>query len=493
VRPPTQPLDEAYRLAEEGMAVFPVVVSPSIDRPGKMDKRPIGKWRDISTSDTTMLEHMNWKSATHVGIDCSKSGICVVDFDDMKQLLHVPLPITRIQETISGGQHWIFKAPSSFVQKNTTGIPRPGVDVRGDGGFIVWYGMGMMCQDDIAAWPFDRPLTEFSHPQPKLSPVKIGTIKPGARNHDLISTAGHFLHQLPHATFDQVLSLVTGHSHLYHEPALLPGEIRQVAESAMRWHKEAPQMATEEFMGKLRDMPKAEVPADHCGGWLRAGSYTLLYSRAGVGKTAVMAELVYCLKHNDKFFGQQCRDIGPILWVNGDMPGWQVNERIGWLGDQIDIWHLRFDNLMTRQEEFIRKCSNYKLVLLDNRSCLFELADANNAENWTGLNNMLRRIADSGCAVILATHEGKGESASSFGSTAQEWFTDTIIRASTRKLTKKEEDEKEEKIIQGLFHDKQLEWTKNRLCKQPETCHFHLEMQGDRLICAWKILGKEKT
>ena len=283
-----------------------------------------------------------------------------------------------------------------------------------------------------------------------------------------------------------MLSLVTGHTQIYHEPPLLVGEVRQVAESAMRWYKEAPHMATEEFMGKLRDLPRCEVPEDHCGGWLRAGSYTLMYSRAGVGKTAVMAELVHCLKTGEPFFGQDCKDIGPILWVNGDMPAWQVSERIGFLQDKVDLWHLRFDNLMARQEEFIQKCSHYKLVLLDNRSCLFELPDANSAEAWTGLNNLLRRIADSGCAVLLATHEGKGESGSSFGSTAQEWFTDTIIRISARKLTKKEEEEKANSPL-GMHLDKQLEWTKNRLCQQPKTAHFQLDKNGHRLMCVWRL------
>ena len=64
------------------------------------------------------------------------------------------LPVTRTQITQSGGAHLIFKHADGV--RNSTGTIAPGIDVRGDGGYIVdWSlsGYSVRYDNEIAQWP----------------------------------------------------------------------------------------------------------------------------------------------------------------------------------------------------------------------------------------------------------------------------------------------------------------------------------------------------
>jgi hypothetical protein len=48
------------------------------------------------------------------------------------------LPPTRTHKTRSGGLHLIFQCPSDVEIRNSAGRVAPGIDVRGEGGYVVW-------------------------------------------------------------------------------------------------------------------------------------------------------------------------------------------------------------------------------------------------------------------------------------------------------------------------------------------------------------------
>ena len=134
----TSTLDAALAYAGRGWHVLPVKARDKI--PGS----PHGK--DDATTDPARIRAWFFKTpATNVGIATGKvSGIVVLDVDAVKSGLetlarleseHGRLPNTLTAITGGGGRHFFFAHPGRKVG-NRAGIA-PGLDVRGDGGYVV--------------------------------------------------------------------------------------------------------------------------------------------------------------------------------------------------------------------------------------------------------------------------------------------------------------------------------------------------------------------
>ena len=413
------PQEMAEELAEQGLYVFPVT-----------DKRPLLKWRDNSSRTPDAL---SWAGANGVGIDCGKSGLGVVDYDPGHTPLDIPHTLT--QATPRGGSHLFYRDRQGVV-RNSAGKLGQAIDTRGVGGFVVWYNTANWDWEEVEEWPQLLSAGGLTAIDPTPRPEEA---KEGSRNNTLAEWAGTHCAQNGHRPWESVRGEILAKGLA---SGLSAQEIeRTVLVSAQTWWAKARAKAdiSEEekealkgaYFGPIGGLPVQEPPRKLAGDWLREASYTLLYSRAGVGKTAFLVDLVRRLKRGDKFMRQDTADPGKVLWVNGDMPTWQVHERLSApLDGMVDLWQVEMVNLLNHEEELLEKCKGYGLVVFDNRSCLFQMEDGNKAESWTPLNHLMRRVANLGCANILATHEGKGEGTSSFGSSAQEWHTDTIIRLS---------------------------------------------------------------
>lgn len=143
----------ALQLAQHGVPVFPC--GP--------DKRPWCKGGFYAAStDTDALEALwNGKHNAYVGVPCGAvSGIDILDIDPKNDGLgwwekhHAFLPETRIHRTRSGGLHVIFRAHHKM--RNSQSIIAPGIDTRGQGGYMIWW-PGHDCEvissAPIVPWP----------------------------------------------------------------------------------------------------------------------------------------------------------------------------------------------------------------------------------------------------------------------------------------------------------------------------------------------------
>jgi putative DNA primase/helicase len=107
-------------------------------------KCPRGKWKDESTTDQDTIRRwwQRWPTA-NIGIDCGKSGLLILDADTYKESFEGEKLLTRADEetvttlTGGGGVHLWYKRPESKDWGNAKkGLP-DGIDIRGDGGYIV--------------------------------------------------------------------------------------------------------------------------------------------------------------------------------------------------------------------------------------------------------------------------------------------------------------------------------------------------------------------
>lgn len=130
-------LQAALFHAKAGRPVFPCGA----------DKRPLVKWRDRATTNPAQIERwwQKWPEAMP-GLPMGRaSGLAVLDLDKrpdkdgaaaLRDLGYAPDSLSpSIISTPSGGQHVYFRWPEG-LGNSAAGLPA-GVDVRGDGGYVI--------------------------------------------------------------------------------------------------------------------------------------------------------------------------------------------------------------------------------------------------------------------------------------------------------------------------------------------------------------------
>lgn len=178
-------LDAANSYADRGWHVHPL-------QPGS--KEPATRWRDTATTDRTTLQQWFGSGVAGIGIACGDvSGIVVVDVDDLAAIPKLreqgPLPDTLTARTPRGGLHLYYQHPG-FEVRNSAGLLAEGVDVRGDGGYVV--APPTVLPNGSYTWVSHRPLAplpewvgkartrEPSAPAPAVQVDPSGTSRWGA-------------------------------------------------------------------------------------------------------------------------------------------------------------------------------------------------------------------------------------------------------------------------------------------------------------------------
>ena len=131
----------AAEYAAQGLPVFRL--SPKAKIPLAHTKG----FRDATTDADTVAQWWGDREDCNIGIATgAAAGFFVIDVDGMEGDLSIvkmeqelgTLPPTRLQRTGSGGIHMLYKWPADFPReiRNKQSL-RPGVDIRGEGGYIV--------------------------------------------------------------------------------------------------------------------------------------------------------------------------------------------------------------------------------------------------------------------------------------------------------------------------------------------------------------------
>ena len=186
----------------------------------------------------------------NIAIACGKrSGIVVLDIDAGKggyeslerlQEQYGRLPETPIAKTGGGGEHVFFKHPGVEIRNSTSKLA-PGIDVRGDGGYVV-AAPSIHPNGTIYEWVIGLDTSLADMPewmigalrQPDPVPVVTnGLIANGSRNDTLTRRAG----AMRRASFneDEIYQALILYNRRNCLPPLSDGEVLQIAKSVQRY------------------------------------------------------------------------------------------------------------------------------------------------------------------------------------------------------------------------------------------------------------------
>jgi putative DNA primase/helicase len=246
---PSQPIDAALSYAEQGWPVFPC-------QPGNKHPYTPRGFHDASKDTATIIEWWErWPDAM-IGMPTgTASGIVVLDCDVYKAegreeygKLSERVSATRMARSAKGGIHHYYKHPGQPV-KNVAPIPgHQGIDMRGDGGYIIlpgsvsvdgaytWINEGTPIAD-LPSWILDD---LNKKPVKATNVVDIATrkerpnsiIAEGGRNSFLTSYAGGLYRN--GVKDDALLEALRIKNSLVCEPPLDDDDIVTICESAAR-------------------------------------------------------------------------------------------------------------------------------------------------------------------------------------------------------------------------------------------------------------------
>lgn len=147
-------LEAALRLVVEGKHVFPCAIN----------KRPTcpNGFKEAARDPARVRELWRLYPGELVGAVTGKpSGFAVLDLDAKRAAARqwwmenrCRLPKTRAHRTRSGGLHLFFLHEAGL--RCTVGRIAPGVDTRGDGGYVIWWpanGFAVLSDARLASWP----------------------------------------------------------------------------------------------------------------------------------------------------------------------------------------------------------------------------------------------------------------------------------------------------------------------------------------------------
>lgn len=262
-------IDEALKLAAKGFHIFPLHTpdalgfcscrNTSCTDVGK-HPRTINGLSGATTDEQQIRDWWQMWPQANIGLVTGAiSGLVVIDIDPrhggaetFKALTqqHGELSEKVWANTGGGGWHLIFQHPGVRIRNNQSGKLGVGVDVRGDGGYIVappslhasgkCYTWGSELPGALPALPLWL-LTLLAEPTAQqiqtLSDNEI-QIAEGARNKTLTSLAGSMRRR--GMTEDAIYAALTVENEQRCSPALLDADVRKIAHSVSRYAPEDP-------------------------------------------------------------------------------------------------------------------------------------------------------------------------------------------------------------------------------------------------------------
>lgn len=330
-------------------------------------------WQEAATNEPEAIEL--WKNLFRDklklwGVPCGPTnGIFVLDADvktgGLETIKTLAIPPTMSQRTMSGGVHFIFKYPSDGRHYGNRVGFMPGLDTRGVGGWMAYYGTDQTPIADAPQWLLDA-VVATAQPETQGSAVKVAPeIAQG-----IIEKSLEAIREAPEGESNNVLNvesfkigqLVASQSVTaeYAEAALLRAalergkpiyEAKATIASGLAGGAKKP--ITSPF-GETQPIPNFTIPAPPViERWTPANfsrqdllntsnlrkpqlfenwsteDIHIVTADGGTGKTTLTLFEAVCLALGDRFLGFNCLQSGRTLYITGEDTAPKLGAMIG--------------------------------------------------------------------------------------------------------------------------------------------------------------------
>ncbi len=192
----------------------------------------------------------------------------------------------------------------------------------------------------------------------------------------------------------------------------------------------------------LPDLPYYLTP------WLRRGSIAMIFAKAGIGKTWIGLTIAAAVTHHLPIGPWNVDTAAGVLYVDGEMSCVDLQDRLDLLTSNLADDHkplgiLSADIMQSKNvfspnlneqfwrdaiTEYLENNPQYRIIILDNLSCLTPGIDENKKEDWDDIDKWLLQLRFKGISAIIIHHAGKQNKQR--GTSAREDHFDAIIKIS---------------------------------------------------------------
>jgi uncharacterized protein YnzC (UPF0291/DUF896 family) len=292
-------------------------------------KTPLVAWKEFTEREQTKEEkeklNQEFPKAGRGIITGKVSGIIVVDDDGGLDTSTHKIPATLSQSTPRGGKHYFFRWAEELEKKITTKVGlMPKVDVRGDGGFVCFYGF----DKPFGSVPLARPpqwlvdlLSSREQPQPeelKKAPwvlEQLENIQPGQGTHGRTPTFVRVINQLKARGLGEaeIVGLLDPWAVKYeytHSMEKLVGDQFRRYPPNVSITNDAPSSSIDSF---LEDEEKIEWIAE---GMVAKGTIGFVAGLPETGKTWILIDLAVEVARGGIWLGKFPVKQGKVLFVD---------------------------------------------------------------------------------------------------------------------------------------------------------------------------------
>ncbi len=385
------------------------------------NKTPLIPWKEFTERKQTAEERNAFiSSRQQLGIVTGKvSGILVLDDDGGLDVKKYPVPRTWCATTPRGGKHYFFRWVYALDSKITTetGILEK-VDVRGNGGCVVFYGFEKPCHASPLAEPPQWLIDLLPNKDEKSSVLaNLEEIKEGNRNDSFTRLAGSF--RARGYSSDEIFGFLRAEADKHNFPH---SELRTICDSVGRYKPRFevvgnPSSSIEEFL-KETEAVEWIVP-----GLIAKKSIGFVAGLPETGKTWMLIDLALeCAKGGGSWLNRFPVKSGKVLFIDQErfkgetqrrfravMAGKEVNSSV--LKDALFVrcgTSTRLD-LQNSYEAFHKEISEIRpdIIIVDSFATFHNSEENNRKDIQVVLERIKSLRTEFGCTFLFIHHENK--------------------------------------------------------------------------------------